>query len=93
MLAYRTKPNPDEGRMVSNPNYQSYLLRLWRDGADHPWRASLQCAATGEKLAFANLLMLFAFLVDQVVAEEDTGELAGLATWLQTQIATNTIPD
>ena len=79
--------------MASNPNYHSYLLRLWRDNADHPWRASLQCPATGEKLAFANLLMLFAFLVDQVAAEEDTGELARLATWLQMQMATNTLPD
>jgi len=58
-----------------------------RADASHPWRASLQCTATGEKLTFADLLTLFAFLMEQLVAEEDDGELARLANWLQAQIA------
>ena len=76
--------------MSSSPHYHSYLLRLWRDSpgatGNHPWRASLQCTATGEKLAFANMLTFFTFLVEQLAAGEEAGELAHLATWLQTQI-------
>ncbi len=73
--------------MSSNPNYHSYLLRLWRDGADLPWRASVQCTATGEKRAFADILTLFAFLVEQVAVDENADEHARFATWLQAQIA------
>ncbi len=76
--------------MSSNLHYHSYLLRLWRDGAgttgNQPWRASLQCAVTGEKLAFANILTLFAFLAEKLSVDEDTNELAHLAAWLQMQI-------
>jgi hypothetical protein len=75
------------GSMSSNPHYHSYMLRLWRDNANHPWRALLQCTATGEKLAFADILTLFAFLTEQLARGEEQGELARLATWLQTQIA------
>jgi hypothetical protein len=44
--------------------YASYLLRLWRvkSGHDPDWRASLECARTGERRGFANLTDLFAFL-------------------------------
>ena len=73
--------------MSSGPHYHSYLLRLWRDSANHPWRASLQCTATGEKLAFAELLTLFTFLSEQLADGEKTDELARLAAWLQTQRA------
>jgi hypothetical protein len=71
--------------MAPNPHYHSYLLRLWRDNANHPWRASLQCTATGEKLAFADPLTLFTFLVEQLTVDGETSELAHLATWLQAQ--------
>ena len=47
--------------------YQSYLLRLWKEGFDpNPvWRASLQDVATGECTNFANLDELFQFLRTQ----------------------------
>jgi hypothetical protein len=53
-----------------SPNYLSYLLRLWQSGsADRTvWRASLENPMTGERLGFANLKDLFAFLETQ--AEE-----------------------
>ena len=73
--------------MSANAHYHSYLLRLWRDGTNHPWRASLQCSATGEKLAFADMRTLFAFLVEQVAGGEEGDDLASLATWIQTHIA------
>ena len=76
--------------MSANSHYHSYLLRLWRDGANHPWRASLQCSATGEKFAFADMLTLFAFLVEQVATDENAEELVHLADRLQAQIADGT---
>jgi hypothetical protein len=71
-----TKPQPD---------YLSYLLRLWRangddeslPGAERPvWRASLECALTGKKQAFASLDDLFAFLRRQtgVTSEVEGGD-------------------
>jgi hypothetical protein len=44
--------------------YQAYLLRLWqvqRDGQSL-WRASLENPHTGERLGFAGLTELFAYL-------------------------------
>ena len=80
--------------MSANSHYRSYLLRLWRDPpgvtGNHPWRASLQCATTGEKRAFANILALFAFLVEQVATGENAEELVHLANRLQAQIADGT---
>jgi len=73
--------------MSANADYHSYLLRLWRDGANHPWRASLHCSATGEKFAFADLLSLFAFLLEQAATDGNTQELVHLADRLQAHIA------
>ena len=42
--------------------YQSYLLRIWREGYDLDWRASLQDIGTGEAQNFANLSGLLEFL-------------------------------
>lgn len=52
------------------PAYLSYLLRLWRapDGADQPWRASLEDPLTGERKGFADLEALCAFLHSQIEA-------------------------
>ncbi len=45
---------------------RSYLLRLWR--ADEPggfnWQASLEIPETGERIGFASLEELFAYLMD-----------------------------
>ena len=52
-------------------DYVAYLLRLWREkgGESTQWRASLQDPHTGEKVGFASLEVLFAYLL-RVVAEE-----------------------
>lgn len=44
--------------------YFSFLLRLWRAGNDRKpvWRASLESPHSGERLGFANLGELFAYL-------------------------------
>ena len=48
--------------------YLAYLLRLWQiqDKGKISWRASLENAHTGEKLAFAHLDQLVAFLRERV---------------------------
>lgn len=47
-------------------NYQSYLIRLWRDDQGGPWRASLKSTATGETHAFGQAGSLLAFLAAQI---------------------------
>ena len=42
--------------------YHASLLRLWREGPDGVWRASLQDADSGERIGFADLERLFAHL-------------------------------
>lgn len=60
------------------PDYFSYLLRLWRArGRGTPaWRASLQSPQTGDRVSFATLDDLFAFLREQTGLACD-GEDAG----------------
>ena len=47
--------------------YQTYVLRLWRVQCQEKWqwRASLQMPRTGERLTFASLRQLFAFLSER----------------------------
>jgi hypothetical protein len=44
--------------------HRSYLLRLWRTGADGSWRASLQSIPAGDRHMFADLDSLLAFLIN-----------------------------
>ncbi len=46
---------------------RSYLLRLWRSDALETsfWQASLEDPQTGERIGFANLDHLFAYLIGQ----------------------------
>ena len=43
--------------------HQVYLLTLWRETPNTPWRAALRLAGSEEPLGFANLLALARFLV------------------------------
>lgn len=47
--------------------YLAYMLRLWRveDQVQPTWRASLESPHTGERRAFSDLALLFAFLKDR----------------------------
>ena len=55
--------------------YISYLLRLWQtqEKGESAWRASLESAHTGERLGFASLAELYAFL-EQETAPVHEGE-------------------
>jgi hypothetical protein len=49
------KPTPE-------PDYHAYLLRLWREQPENPWRASLEDPHTGERQSFTNLEKLVCYL-------------------------------
>jgi hypothetical protein len=63
---------------AEQPGYRSYLLRLWQVGsADAPrWRASLEDVRTHQRLIFASLDQLFAFLLDQTAGAPDSDDAA-----------------
>lgn len=51
---------------MSDPDpacHQVYLLTLWRETADAPWRAALRQASTQERIGFADLESLALFLL------------------------------
>ena len=58
------------------PDYLSYLLRLWREDGKGPtsWWASLESARTGKRHVFPCLQELFAFLQRQTVSRRDVSE-------------------
>ena len=53
--------------------YLAFLLRLWqvRSEAGPAWRVSLECARGGERLGFASLDELLAFLRQRIAEEEE----------------------
>ncbi len=64
----------NDSRSESNRNatnrYIACLLRLWQDGTNHPWRASVQLVPNGEIMRFAGLDPLFAYLKAQITQDE-----------------------
>ena len=46
--------------------YRAFLLRIWQETPQMPWRASLQCTISGQKRGFRDLESLFAFLETEV---------------------------
>lgn len=67
----------DQSELLKPANYNAYLVRLWQESPNAAWRASAQCAHTGEKLYFATLAELFTFLETQTRVDppqKDPGE-------------------
>ena len=54
--------------------YQAYVLRLWKDGEEVPWRASLEAVDTGNRHHFADLDRLIHFLQLATVSPQQQGE-------------------
>jgi len=53
------------GIVVADPErYQSFLLRLWRETPDLPWRYQIRCVSTGAEYRFSDLEQVQAFLRD-----------------------------
>lgn len=61
--------------------YVSYLLRLWQaqDEGELAWRASLESAHTGERLGFASLADLHAFLDRETAGPKEGKDETGRA--------------
>ena len=57
--------------MMKQPKsqYQSYLLRLWREGEENAWRVMLEHVGTHERHGFADLEGLCTFLREQMNAD------------------------
>lgn len=55
-------------------DYISYLLRVWQTSSEGSvaWRASLESPHSGERIGFADLNKLFAFLRQQTGAVDDS---------------------
>jgi hypothetical protein len=54
-----------QDKLQKKSNYLAYLLRLWREDKNTPWRVSIEDPHTGERRSFANLKALIAFLEEQ----------------------------
>ena len=46
----------------ADANYHAYLIRIWRDSRQAPWRASVTHAVTGEAHRFAAPEQAWAYL-------------------------------
>jgi hypothetical protein len=59
---------PVAAHSVGPHRYRSYLLRLWREAPDSPWRCQVSCVGSGREQRFAGLAELFEFLVADAAA-------------------------
>jgi hypothetical protein len=51
---------------ADQPHSHIFLLTLWREWEDGPWRASLRPPAGGARIGFADMEQLVAFLLGLV---------------------------
>ncbi len=51
---------------LDHPDYQSFLLRVWRGKTDEPWRGSLHSTSTNAVCQFATLEELYECLDEQL---------------------------
>ena len=53
------------------PNYHAYLIRLWREDEQQPWRAELVSPQSGEARRFATPEQAYAYLQQKLELERD----------------------
>ena len=56
------------------PQYRSYLMRLWRTDKGKAWRVMLECVETHERHGFADIKGLYAFLCEQMSDKNQLGK-------------------
>lgn len=58
-------------------NSHSFLVRMWRDSPQEPWRASVRSVTGGRELHFVSPEKLFLFLHDRLAGGsiEDQGDV------------------
>ena len=61
-------------------NYLAYILRLWDEGEETTWRATLDNTHNGKRYAFSDIEKLYAFLEARTgvkdIKENENEELA-----------------
>jgi hypothetical protein len=57
--------------------YAAYLVRLWRDSQESPWRASVQSVSDGRITHFNSLPALFEFLELRSTESDDEQTASG----------------
>jgi hypothetical protein len=57
-----SKEDPMEDSSPLNERYHAYLVRLWQDRPEKPWRALTRDCANDEERRFATVEELFLFL-------------------------------
>ncbi len=56
-----------------NVDYHAFLLRLWRDGENAAWRASLEDPYSGERHNFGSLQQLWSFFQERLRPDVGSG--------------------
>ena len=73
--ALAERKDTTDGQHARPPGaYRAYLVRLWQDSAEGPWRAMAREAESGEEHRFATIEQLFLFLHRQTQGREAAGE-------------------
>lgn len=72
MVHFRTMPTMINRQLSPKLSqlYQSYLVRLWQDDPQAPWRILAQSIQSGETRHFVDLDSFFAFLRARTASEE-----------------------
>jgi hypothetical protein len=67
--------DPNGSRPATGSRHsRSYLLRLWQEGPESPWRAMLRCVTSKERLLFHDIEGLVAFLKAEMGETPETTE-------------------
>ena len=54
--------------------YKAFLVRMWQDTPDSPWRASAQSVLTGEVVRFATFAALLSYLRGHTASHESAAD-------------------
>lgn len=65
-------------------NYQAFLVRLWRDDQQQPWRAELVSPHTGEAIRFATAEQMLGYMQEQMVGDTNPPPAPGANLMPQT---------
>ncbi len=72
MSSKRDAAANESGTQANQPigtlNYKSFLVRIWREDAQAPWRASITHIPTQETETFLTIQALLLYLHEQVTA-------------------------
>lgn len=61
---------------TSMTDYHAYLIRLWRDDEQQPWRAELVSPQSGETRRFASPEQLFSYVQEQIETDQTLARMA-----------------